>query len=101
MFSLQKFKKLNGKPFYMIIIAGAGHTQSEKHFLKEDKHCFHCNNTSKWVLQKTRHFITFFFLPVVPYKTSYHIYCPICGNSVKLEKGAYEQMKNSDSQPFM
>lgn len=84
----------------MIIIAGAGHTNSEKYLLKQDKHCFHCNNTSQWILQRTKHFITLFFLPVAPYKTAYTLYCPICGNSVKLDKENYEQMKRSGSQPF-
>jgi hypothetical protein len=84
----------------MIIIAGAGHTQSEKYLLNEDKHCFHCNNTSQLILQKTRHFITLFFLPVAPYKTEYTLYCPICGYAVKLDKENYDQMKRSGSQPF-
>ncbi|MCB2208287.1 MAG: zinc ribbon domain-containing protein [Bacteroidetes bacterium] len=84
----------------MIIIAGAGHRQNEKYLLNEDKHCFHCNNTSRWILQKTRHFITLFFLPVAPYKTTYTLYCPICGNSIKLDKENYDQKKRSGSQPF-
>jgi endogenous inhibitor of DNA gyrase (YacG/DUF329 family) len=74
----------------MIIVAGAA-PRVEKHPLKTEKHCFHCNNTSRWVLQKTRHFITLFFLPVAPYKTDYLMYCPICGNTVKLSKEDYEQ----------
>lgn len=83
----------------MIIIAGAGHTNSEKYLLNNDKHCLHCNNTSKWILQKTRYFITLFFLPVAPYKTTYELHCPICGNAFKLEKENYEQMQKS-STPF-
>lgn len=76
----------------MIIIAGAGHTKHDKNQLLSEKLCFHCNNTSKWILQRTRYFITLFFLPVAPYKTTFEIQCPICGNSVKLEKESYEQM---------
>ena len=84
----------------MIIIAGAGHKKSEKYLLKADKHCFHCNNTSKWILQKTRHFITLFFLPIAPYKTKYLFYCPICGNSIELDKEDYEQKVRYESAPF-
>ncbi len=83
----------------MIIIAGAG-PRSEKHLMKAEKHCFRCNNTGRWVLQKRRHFITLFFLPVVPYKTEYLMYCPICGNSVELSKEEYEQETRSDAEPF-
>lgn len=83
----------------MIIIAGAGHTSSEKFVVKETKHCFHCNNTSQWLLQKTRYYISLFFIPVVPYKTSYDLFCPICGNSVKLDKESFDIMKRS-SEPY-
>ena len=84
----------------MIIIAGAGHTKSEKHLLKTDKHCFHCNNVSKWILQKTKHFITLFFLPVVPYKTEYLLYCQICGNTIKFDKDEYERMIKFETKPY-
>ncbi len=80
----------------MIIVAGAGHRKNEKSQLKDDKYCFNCNNTSKWILQKSKHFLTLFFLPVAPYKTEYMLFCPICGNSIKLEKTGYEKMKTSD-----
>ena len=83
----------------MIIIAGAGHANREKYLIKEDKHCFHCNNSSKWILQKIKYFITLFFLPVVPYKTTFELFCPICGNSVKLEKETFNQMKRT-AEPF-
>jgi hypothetical protein len=83
----------------MIIIAGAGHSNKDTFLVKEKKHCFHCNNTNRWVLQKTRFFITLFFLPVAPYKTSYDMHCPICGNSVKLDKEAFDRMKQT-SEPY-
>ena len=77
----------------MIIIAGAGYNVKVTFLLKEKKHCFHCNNTSTWILQKARHFITLFFIPVAPYKTTYDLHCPICGNAVNLDKETFNKMK--------
>jgi hypothetical protein len=83
----------------MIIIAGAGHTHKDTFLMNEKKHCFYCNNTNNWLLQKTKYFITLFFLPVAPYKTSYELLCPICGNSVKLDRETYDKMKQV-SKPY-
>jgi hypothetical protein len=83
----------------MIIIAGAG-PRTEKYLLKSPKHCFRCNNSTRWVLQKTKHFVTLFFLPVVPYKTDYLMYCPICGHTEVLTKEEFEQKNRFEAEPY-
>lgn len=74
----------------MIIIAGAGSPKEKKYISKKTEHCYHCNNDRKWILRKTQLFITLFFLPVAPYKTTYSYSCPICANTIKLDKDTFE-----------
>ena len=84
----------------MIIIAGAGPGKTEKYLLHKATHCPRCNNTTQWVLQKTRHFITLFFLPVAPYKTDYLMYCPVCGHTEVLTKEEFEQKARFEAEPY-
>lgn len=84
----------------MIIIAGAGPGKTEKYLLKSDKQCLRCNNSTRWVLQKTKHFVTLFFLPVIPYKTDYLMYCPICGNTELLTADGYDKKIRYEAEPF-
>lgn len=41
-------------------------------------HCSRCNNDSNWRLMKTTSWFTLFFIPVIPYRRVYYVYCPIC-----------------------
>ena len=84
----------------MIIIAGAGHPKTEKFITTRMLHCSHCNNTAYWILEKTKHHITLFFLPIAPYKTDYLFYCSICGNGGKLEKDEFERKVRIEAKPY-
>lgn len=84
----------------MIIIAGAGSPKIEKYISKTTEHCYHCNNNNHWILQKTTFYITLFFLPVAPYKTAYTYFCPICTNSVELDKGSFEYKIKHEANPL-
>jgi hypothetical protein len=84
----------------MIIIAGAGHPKTEKHITTNMFHCDRCNNTSYWILEKTKYHITLFFLPVAPYKTDYLFYCSICGNGSKLDKESFENKVKFNAKPY-
>ena len=81
----------------MIFIAGAGHPKSEKHIALKTEYCFRCNNTSHWIIDKTKYFISLFFIPTVPFKTEYTYYCPICGNAKRLNKEEFETMRTTNS----
>ena len=84
----------------MIIIAGAGHPKSEKYITKQLKHCTRCNNTNYWILEKIKYHVTLFFMPVVPYKTEYVLFCSICGHKIILEKEDFERMVRYDARPY-
>ncbi len=79
----------------MIFIAGAG-PRTERYISHKSEYCFRCGNTNRWILQKTRYFITLFFLPVVPFKTEYTYSCPVCGNTIALTEEEFnEKLKNA------
>jgi hypothetical protein len=84
----------------MIIIAGAGHPKSEKFITLKTEYCQRCNNQSYWILEKTRYYVTLFFIPTVPYKTEFSFYCSICGNAIALDKNEFDNKVNFGTRPF-
>jgi hypothetical protein len=73
----------------MIFIAGT-QPKTEQYQSLQVKHCARCHNDSQWILQKNQQFISLFFMPVVPYKTEYVYYCPVCGNAETLDRETFE-----------
>ncbi len=84
----------------MIFIAGAGPEKKEKFITLKTRHCYHCNNDTFWMLEKTRYFVTLFFLPVFPLKIEYLFYCPVCGNTQKLKKEEFERILRLEAEPY-
>ncbi len=84
----------------MIFIAGAGPGKVEKYVTRKTVHCFHCNNDTPWILEKTKYYVSLFFIPVVPVKTQYRFYCPICGNTRQLEKEEFNRMVKFEAEPW-
>ena len=80
----------------MLFIVG-NHPKTEQYRAHEAEYCFHCHNTSRWIISKNREFLSFFFLPVVPLKTDYFYSCSICGNTKPLDKAGFEEkIKGAD-----
>lgn len=44
-----------------------------------ERRCPHCHNQRYWLLQRRRYYISLFFIPLIPLRTRYGEYCPICG----------------------
>lgn len=76
-----------------MIIFGWGRVT--KKFIGEvfQRTCQYCNTTSTWQLCIVRTWFTLFFIPVIPYKTTYCVACPNCGSYVKLTQEQFEKMK--------
>jgi hypothetical protein len=85
----------------MFIIAGAGHPKSEKFITKQTQYCYRCNNDAYWILEKTKHHISLFFVPVVPYKTEYSFYCAICGNTTRLDKETFDRKVRIEARTYL
>ena len=49
-------------------------------------HCNSCNNDSNWKLRRTTSWFTLFFIPVIPYRRVYYVYCPICHWTAKVPR---------------
>ena len=49
-------------------------------------HCNRCNNDSNWRLQRTTSWFTLFFIPVIPYRRVYYVYCPVCHWTTEIPK---------------
>ena len=64
-----------------------------------EKSCGYCNTTEVWRLAIVRTWFTLFFIPVIPYKTTYCILCPQCSSYIPLSKEQFEQMKLELSNP--
>ncbi|RKE03182.1 zinc-ribbon domain-containing protein [Marinifilum flexuosum] len=77
----------------MIFIFGANDKVVEKQQQYAQEHCYNCNNTSNWILEKNATYASLFFISVFPIKTRYIYYCPICRNGRQLEKEEYERMR--------
>ena len=43
-----------------------------------EKTCPRCGNKRYWILQRERNYITLFFIPLIPLRTRFREYCPVC-----------------------
>lgn len=43
-----------------------------------EQRCSRCGNERYWILERERQYITLFFLPLIPLKTRFREYCPVC-----------------------
>ena len=75
----------------MLVIFGINDKVENEQQQKTVSHCFHCNNDSRWILSKVTSKVSLFFIPLIPYKTEYFIYCPICKEGLKIEEVEFEK----------
>lgn len=59
------------------------------------RRCNFCNLDQIWQLCVMRTWFTLFFIPVIPYKTTYCITCPNCKSYVEITKEEYLKLKDS------
>ncbi|MCB2219145.1 MAG: zinc ribbon domain-containing protein [Bacteroidetes bacterium] len=78
----------------MLIIFGVGHKTYNNRSFRDATYCFHCHNTSRWLLSKITTWFSLFFIPVIPVKTAYGELCPICKQGKKLSRVEYESKVN-------
>ncbi len=79
----------------MIIIFGWGKVTRSILCDMMEKHCSHCNTTKTWQACTMRTWFTLFFIPVIPYRTSYRIACPKCESYIQLSREQHGEIKNS------
>ena len=67
-----------------VIIVGMGHRKTVSLGPVEQRMCPNCHNLDYWELHRMKEYATFFFIPVVPYKTEHLLVCPICKAAYKV-----------------
>lgn len=73
----------------MIFILGADQKADDKQE-QHTTYCSRCHNQTRWTKSKVTRRVTLFFLPVLPYKTEYFRYCPVCRNAEEISAAQYE-----------
>ncbi len=72
----------------MFIIFGT--KQLVKNYGSKVYECGHCHNMSDFEYAKITKFISFFFIPMIPYSVERVMYCKICRSMKKLSKEEFE-----------
>lgn len=62
----------------MFLILGVDADNYEKKNENFSTYCSHCHNSTQWIKAKEVQKISLFFIPLIPIKTKYFRYCPIC-----------------------
>lgn len=64
-------------------------------------HCSRCNNDSTWRLQRETSWFTLFFIPIIPYRRKYYVYCPVCHWVTEVPKAEAQRiMEKNKMQPL-
>lgn len=59
------------------------------------RRCNFCNQDQIWQLCVMRTWFTLFFIPIIPYKTTYCIVCPNCKSFIQIQKEEFLKIKES------
>lgn len=76
-----------------MIIVGWGHQKTKNLGPVERRVCPNCKNEDFWELHRIGTYATFFFVPIIPYKTEHFLMCPICRAALEVEGAQIEQCK--------
>ncbi len=74
----------------MFLIFGVDNRKVEEKQSQKMEHCLHCNNTSYWLAAKATDNVSLFFIPLIPFKTTYSYRCPICNQGRMITKEEYD-----------
>lgn len=76
----------------MFFIIGWGHPIKKTIGPINEILCSNCNNSKHWLLEKTTEWVTLFFIPIIPSRTRYYTYCPICKQGQMLKKEEFDSL---------
>jgi hypothetical protein len=77
----------------MFIIFGWNHKISKYFGPVLPQKCQHCNNEEFWHLYKISKWFTLFFIPIFQYESQSLLVCPICKNSMQIDKEIFDKYK--------
>ena len=70
----------------MFIIFGWNHHIKTNYGPVEEIKCSNCEIKDYWLLEKSKIYFTFFFIPIFSYKTILSYYCPRCNEGILLDE---------------
>jgi len=70
----------------MFFIFGFGKQTVKELGTTEKIRCQNCGNVREWQYRKVTTWFSLFFIPVIPYKTTYIKSCPICKAALEVTK---------------
>lgn len=81
----------------MIFLFGFGHRTHTDFGPLEEEVCGHCREPHFRILSKIRYWITFFFIPTIPYKTIWVSRCTYCSGEIELKEFELDPLKEKSS----
>ena len=61
-----------------------------------DQPCLWCSTSVFYHLVLVRTWFTYFFIPVIPYRSEYHVECPACRNSIRITGGEADAARRGE-----
>lgn len=61
-----------------------------------EQQCVWCSTRVFYHLILTRTWFTYFFIPIVPYRSEYHVECPACQSGVRLADDEVKAAKQGE-----
>jgi hypothetical protein len=77
----------------MFFIFGWGHQKIKSYGPTVKRLCNNCNNEVFWELVNYGKWFTLFFIPIIPYKESRYLICPICNHGILLPYTQYIEVR--------
>jgi len=83
----------------MFVIVGWGRRTIQVLGFTAARICTNCGNTTQWKVLRTRRWFTLFFIPVVPYSSSYHAICPVCSRGFQVDPRSVQKFMSAQGVP--
>jgi hypothetical protein len=76
------------------MIIGWGRQTAEKIGPVHRRYCSNCSTERTCMLYRTSYWVSLYLLPTIPYEIRYFLVCPICTESMELNKVAFYELKS-------
>lgn len=76
----------------MIYIIGNQHFNHHRGRVKDAEICPHCGLDMNYVLRTRASWVTFFFIPIFPYRFQRQLVCPYCDTLFKVDRARYDEL---------
>lgn len=83
-----------------LIIIGFGKvTVSDLGQVAQEQQCVWCSGQVCYRLVRARTWFSFFFVPVIPYRSEYRVVCPACSRGMAIRGSEVEAVRRGELRP--